>query len=83
VGSSVTRWSAMTDQDRLDKIAFCDFLIKEGIDGQQDEAAVGRTATLTNLALELGREDCLACAVAWHETLEKKAFLANRRLSLI
>jgi hypothetical protein len=29
----------MTDQERLDKIAFCDFLIKEGIDGQQDEEA--------------------------------------------
>jgi hypothetical protein len=72
----------MTDQERLDKNAFCDFLMKEGIDGQQDEEAVGRTATLTNLALELGRKDCLACAVAWHGALEKKGILGEQAIIL-
>ena len=41
----------MTDQERLDKNAFCDFLMKEGINGQPDENAVGRTVSLTQLVL--------------------------------
>jgi len=64
----------MTDQDRLDKNknARCDLLMAEDIDGRQDEDAVTRTTSLTDLAVELGRKDCLACAIAWHDVLERR-----------
>ena len=61
----------MIDQ-RVEKNAACDRLMKEGIDGRQDLDAVIRTATLTDLAIELGRKDGLACALAWCEALEQK-----------
>jgi tetratricopeptide (TPR) repeat protein len=61
----------MIDQ-RVEKNAACDRLMKEGLDGRQDLDAVIRTATLTDLAIELGRKDGLACALAWCEALEKK-----------
>ena len=32
-------------------------------------------ALLTDLAVELGRKDGLACALAWYEALEKKGIL--------
>lgn len=62
----------MTDQERLHKNALCDLLMKEGIEGRQDEDAVNRTIDLTELAVELGRKDCLARALAWHEALEQR-----------
>jgi hypothetical protein len=62
----------MTDQDRLHKNTLCELLMKEGIEGRQDKDAVTRTVTLTELAVELGRKDCLACALAWYEALEQK-----------
>jgi hypothetical protein len=46
--------------------------MKEGIEGRQDLDAVTRTDTLGELAVELGRKDCLACALAWHELLEQR-----------
>lgn len=61
-----------TDQDRLHQNALCDRLMKEGIVGRQDEDAVTRTVRLTDLAVELGRKDCLACALAWYEVLEQR-----------
>jgi tetratricopeptide (TPR) repeat protein len=62
----------MTDQDRLQKNARCDILMKEGIEGRQDKDAVDRTLSLTELAVELGRKDGLACALAWQEVLERR-----------
>jgi hypothetical protein len=72
----------MTDQERLLKNALCDLLMKEGIDGRQDEDAVTRTCSLTDLAVELGRKDSLACALAWHEALEKKGICGARAIVL-
>jgi hypothetical protein len=43
--------------------------MKEGIDGRQDKDVVTRTSLLTDLAIELGRKDSLACVLAWHEAL--------------
>jgi hypothetical protein len=62
----------MTDQERLHKNALCDLLMEEGIDGRQDADAVARTCSLTDLAVELGRKDSLACALAWYKALEQK-----------
>jgi len=62
----------MTEQERLHKNALCDLLMKEGIDGRQDDDAITRTCSLTTLALDLGRADCLTCALAWHESLESR-----------
>ena len=62
----------MIDQDHLYKNALCDLLMKEGIEGRQEEDAVTRTDTLGELAVELGRKDCLAVALAWHELLEQR-----------
>jgi hypothetical protein len=62
----------MIDQDLLRKNERCDLLMKEGIEGRQDEDAVIRTEELAELAVELGRKDCLACALAWHEVLEQR-----------
>jgi hypothetical protein len=62
----------MTHQDDLSKNEICDLLMKEGIEGRSDEDAVHRTASLTELAIELGRKDCLACALAWHAVLEQR-----------
>jgi hypothetical protein len=50
----------------------CDLLIKEGINGRQDQDAFIRTCLLTRIAVELGRRDALARARAWHEQLDKK-----------
>lgn len=62
----------MTEQERKYKNARCDLLMREGIDGLRDDQAVARTALLTDLAIELGRKDSLACALAWHEDLEQR-----------
>jgi tetratricopeptide (TPR) repeat protein len=72
----------MTDQERLLKNALCDLLMKEGIDGRQDEDAGARTCSLTDLAVELGREDSLACARAWHEALEQKGIRGEQAIVL-
>jgi len=34
----------------------CDLLMKDGIDGRQDEDAIARACLLTQLAVELGRK---------------------------
>jgi len=62
----------MTSEERLRMTSLCDLLMKEGIDGTGDEDAVARTCLLTQLAVELGSKDSLACALSWHEFLEKK-----------
>ena len=62
----------MTEQERLLKNTLCDLLMKEGIEDRLDEDAVNRTINLTDLAVELGRKDCLALALAWHEALERR-----------
>jgi LA2681-like HEPN len=59
-------------EDRPHRNAFCDHLMKEGIDGQQDEEAVSRTGQLTDLAVELGRKDSLACVLGWYQALEQR-----------
>jgi hypothetical protein len=62
----------MTEQNLLQKNALCDLLMREGIEGRQDEDAVTRTLSLTELGVELERKDCLACALAWYEVLEQR-----------
>jgi tetratricopeptide (TPR) repeat protein len=62
----------MTDQNRENKNNLCDRLMKEGIEGRQDEDAFNRTDLLAELAIELGRQDCLVCAIAWYEVLEHR-----------
>jgi hypothetical protein len=61
---------------------FCESLMKEGIDGRQDEEAVSRTCSLTDLAIELGRKDSLACVLGWYEALEKKGVRGELAISL-
>ena len=72
----------MTDQERLQKNALCDLLMKEGIDSRQDVDAVARTCLLTELAVELRRKDTLACALAWHEAPEKKGIRREEAIVL-
>jgi hypothetical protein len=62
----------MIEQKRLDKNAQCDLLMKEGIAGRRDDDATMRISSLTDLAIELGRKDGLACALDWCEALEQK-----------
>jgi hypothetical protein len=47
----------MTDQERLDKNALCDQLMKEGIAGRSDADAVEIAGTLTSTAMILERKD--------------------------
>jgi hypothetical protein len=68
--------------NRPHKNAFCDFLMKGGIDGLQNEDAVGRACSLTDLAVELGRKDSLACALTWHEMLEQRSLPGKLRILL-
>jgi LA2681-like HEPN len=72
----------MTEKERLNKNALCDLLMEEGIDGRQDEDAVARTCSLTELSVELGREDSLAYALAWHEALEQKGIRGEQTIVL-
>src|ERR1700739_2728596 len=72
----------MTDQQRLHKNSICDLLMKEGLDDWRDEENVARAGLLTDLAIELGRNDSLACAVAWYEVLEQKSFCDELAVSL-
>jgi hypothetical protein len=46
--------------------------MREGIDSRQDADAVIRTTVLTDLAVELGRKDSLACVLTWYRALEQK-----------
>jgi hypothetical protein len=70
------------DEERLQKNALCDALMREGIDGRQDEDAVARTTVLTDLALELGRKESLACALTWYEALEQKGVYGEQAIIL-
>jgi hypothetical protein len=70
------------DQERPYKNALCDLLMKEGIDGRQDADAVARTYSLTDLAIELGRKDSLACAIAWCGALEQKGICGEQAIVL-
>jgi O-glycosyl hydrolase len=72
----------MTDQERLQKGARCDLLMKEGINGRQDADAVSRTLLLTDLAVELGRKDGVACVITWYEALERKGILHEKAILL-
>ena len=72
----------MTDQERQYKNALCDLLMQEGIAGRQDEDAVARTCSLTELSVELRRNDSLACALAWHEALEQKGIRGESAIVL-
>ena len=57
--------------------------MKEGIDGRQDDEAVARTCLLTTLAVDLGRKDGLASALAWHKSLEQKEVSGEQAVVLI
>jgi hypothetical protein len=46
--------------------------MKEGIHDAPIHVAVTRTMTLTELAIELERKDCLSCALEWHAALERR-----------
>ncbi len=70
------------DQDPLHKNALCELLMKEGIDGRQDGEAVDRTCLLTDLAVELGRKDSLACVLAWYEALENRGIRGELAIKL-
>jgi hypothetical protein len=72
----------MSETEHLSKNTLCDRLMQEGIEGQYEKQALGRTISLTDLAVELGRKDCLACAIAWHEMLERKGFRDERAIIL-
>ena len=72
----------MTDEERLRKNAICDRLIREGIDGREDMDAGIRTCRLTDLAVELGRKDGIACALAWYEVLELRGLSGAQTITL-
>lgn len=72
----------MRGQAPPDRNALADLLMKEGIDRRSDDDAIARTCSLTALAVELGRADCLACALAWHEILEKRAIAGTQAIIL-
>ncbi|MGO9229854.1 MAG: LA2681 family HEPN domain-containing protein [Bryobacteraceae bacterium] len=72
----------MTEQERVHRNELCDLLMKEGIDGLQDNDAVIRTCILTALGAELGREDSRACALAWHEVLDQKRICGEHAVAL-
>src|ERR1022692_4615268 len=73
---------AMTDEERQQRNVACDRLIKEGIDGRNDEDAGARTCLLTELAGELGRKDGIACALVWYEALEKRGISGKPAIAL-
>ncbi|MFA5375497.1 MAG: LA2681 family HEPN domain-containing protein [Dehalococcoidia bacterium] len=66
--------AAMMERTRLAKNAACDRLMAEGIEGRQDEDALIRADTLAELSIELGRKECLECALSWYEILDHKGF---------
>jgi len=68
--------------ERLQKNELCDLLMKEGIEGRHNLDAVGRTLELTDLALELGRKDGLACALAWYDDLERRGISGEQAILL-
>jgi hypothetical protein len=72
----------MTDEERLHKNAHCDLLMREGIDGRRDDDAIIRVLRLTDLAVELGRKDGLACVLAWHKSLEQKSICGEHAIAL-
>jgi hypothetical protein len=72
----------MTDQESVRKNAVCDLLMEEGIDGWSDEDNVARTCLLTDLGVELGRKDSLACVLVWYEALEKKDIRGEQAILL-
>jgi len=75
-------WLSMSEKERVKMNILCDRLMQDGIEGQYEEKAVDRTIALTDLAVELGRNDCLACAIGWHEILERKGFADERAIIL-
>jgi len=73
---------AVTDEERQKRNAICDRLIREGIDGRNNEDAGTRTCRLTDLAGELGRKDGIACALVWYEALEKRGVAGKQAVAL-
>jgi LA2681-like HEPN len=71
-----------TGHEDLHKNALCDRLMKEGIDGRPDVDVVARTGHLTDLAVQLGREDGLVCVLAWYEVLDQKSFRGELAIPL-
>ena len=72
----------MSDKEHLSKTMLCERLMQEGIEGQYEKEAVKRTVLLTDLSVELGREDCLARVVTWYEMLEHKGICDERAIIL-
>jgi hypothetical protein len=72
----------MTDPVRIQKNVLCDLLVKEGIDGRPDDDSIQRTCTLTALAIELGRTESLAHALAWHGALYQRAIKEEQAIVL-
>lgn len=72
----------MTDHERIEKNAVCDRLMKEGLDGWRDEENVARACLLTDLAIELGCGDGIACALAWYEALELRGISGQQAIFL-
>jgi len=70
------------NNDKSVRNALCDLLMREGIDGRVDEDAIGRISLLTDLAVELGRKDGVACALAWHEDLERRDIRGEKAIVL-
>src|ERR1700683_795947 len=69
-------------EDRPHKNVYCNHLMKEGLDGRQDEDVVTRASSLTDLAIELGRKDGLACVLGWYETLERRTLCGELAIQL-
>lgn len=72
----------VTDQERAIGNALCDLLMRDGIDARQDGDAIDRTCSLTEFAVQLGRKDSLATALAWHEVLEKRGINGEQAIVL-
>jgi hypothetical protein len=72
----------MTNDEHQRKLAAYELLVKEGIDGRQDDDAVLRTCLLTQVAVELGNKVGIAQANAWHEALEKRGISGERAILL-
>jgi hypothetical protein len=72
----------MSDEERVRKNEICNRLIREGVDGREDVDAGHRTCILTDLAVELGRKDGIACALTWYEALEGRGVRGEQAVAL-
>jgi hypothetical protein len=72
----------VTNNEHQKKLAFCELLIKEGIDGRQNDDAALRTCLLTQVSVELAHKVGIAHALAWHEALEERNISGERAILL-